>query len=105
MSLCECGIQTTEDAEIQKFLPKTCRRGDQKQKYDLEWPNYYTRHHNAIIMKNICTVIVHVGSPSLYVMYSDLYTPHSVCDTTSMCIVHIIYKLQGQLIEHILEIS
>ena len=38
MSLCTCGIQTTEDDENPE-IAKSMWVGDQKQKYDLEWPN------------------------------------------------------------------
>ena len=33
-----CGIQTTEDAENLE-IAKSMRAGDQKQKFNLEWPN------------------------------------------------------------------
>ena len=37
VSLRACGIQTTEDAENLE-IAKSMRAGDQKQKFNLEWP-------------------------------------------------------------------
>ena len=62
-SLRICNIQTTEDAENLE-IAKSMRVGDQKQKYDLEWPKY-----------RMSTIV----AATMYVSYRYTYSVQGMC--------------------------
>ena len=71
-SLCACSIQTAENLEIAKSM----RVGDQKQKYDLKWPN---NHHKP----SLITVIMLIPVSALYRSPSS-FTVKGLVPQTSM---------------------
>ena len=61
VSLRECTIQTTEDAEYLEIAKACMWVGDQKQKYDMEWLNH---HLNACMLVNVDNPYYKHSSPA-----------------------------------------